>query len=54
MPEEIRKLYNPMVLPEEQSAFRGFVNDAVTAREQEDEDELRSKYFRAKYDFWYQ
>ena len=54
MPEEIRKIYNPMAFPEEQSALRGFVNDATTAREHEDADEIRSKYFRAKYDFWYQ
>ena len=54
MPEEIRKFYNPLAFPETQSALRGVVHDAGTAREHEDIDEVRNKYFRAKYDFWYQ
>jgi hypothetical protein len=33
--------------------MRGFVHDATTAREHEDLDEIRSKYFRAKFDYWY-
>ncbi len=33
--------------------MRGFVFDATTAREHEDMDEVRSKYFRAKFDYWY-
>lgn len=53
MPEELRKFYNPVVFPEEQSAIRGFVHDEVTAREHEDADEVRNKYFRSKFDFWY-
>jgi hypothetical protein len=53
MPEELRKFFNPMQFPEAQSAIRGFVHDAATAREHEDLDEIRSKYFRAKFDYWY-
>lgn len=52
LPEEIRKLYNPVNFPEGQSGLRGFVTDEITAREQEDDDELRTKYFRAKFDHW--
>lgn len=53
LPEELRKFYNPLVFPERQSASRGFVHNAVDAREQEDIDEVRNKYFSAKYDYWY-
>jgi hypothetical protein len=52
LPEELKKLYNPSVFVENQSAARGYVGDANEARIQDDEDELRDKYFRAKWEFY--
>lgn len=52
LPREMQKLMNPMLFPENQSYFRGAVKDESEARLQDDEDELREKYFRAKWKFY--
>jgi len=52
IPAEFRKLYNKALFPEQQSGIRGAVLDETTAREHEDFEELTTKYFRAKWDFY--
>lgn len=53
LPAEFRKLYNQVnALPEMQSGIRGFVFNEAQAREHEYKDEMREKYFRAKWDYY--
>ena len=48
----MRKLYSKVTFPELQSSVRGYVGDEVEARAQDDMDELTTKYYRAKWDFY--
>ena len=50
IPAELRKLYK--AFPEWQSSVLGVAHDEVTQRNQEDIEELSTKYFRAKWDFY--
>jgi hypothetical protein len=50
IPAELRKLYK--AFPEWQSNFLGVAHDEVSQRNQEDLEELSTKYFRAKWDFY--
>lgn len=52
LPRELQKLFDPTVFTEGQSALRGIVSDETEARIQDGEDELREKYFRAKWNFY--
>lgn len=53
LPAEFRKLFNQVNnIPEMQSGIRGFVFNETQAREHEYKDELREKYFRAKWDYY--
>lgn len=55
MPEELKKFFNKSAFPDKQAAFSsigGIVHDETSARALEDEEELTTKYFRAKWDFY--
>ncbi len=52
LPRELQKLFDPTVFTEGQSALRGIVSDETEARIQDGEDELREKYFRAKWNYY--
>ena len=52
LPREIQKFFNPQLFPEGQSHLRGVVTDENEARIQDDQDELREKYFRAKWNYY--
>lgn len=55
MPDELKKFFNKSIFPDKQAAFSsvgGPIHDEITARAAEDEEELTTKYFRAKWDFY--
>ena len=52
VPHEFKKLYNRVYNPELQSSILGSVNNAEEAQLQDDAEELRTKYFRSKWDFY--
>ena len=55
IPEEFKKIYNKRVfIPETQDYSKGFVTNEATARLHDDMDEITTKYFRAKWDFYVQ
>ena len=52
LPRELQKFFSPLLFPDGQSSIRGVVKDENEARIQDDEDEYREKYFRAKWNFY--
>lgn len=52
MPNELKKLYDKSLVPDNQSSYKGFVLDEVTANMHDDMDELTNKYFKAKLDWF--
>ena len=48
----MKKFFNTAAFPEYQSFKRGIATDEASQRDQEDMDEVTTKYFRSKWDFY--